>query len=134
MVAALVEWHEHHERATEEMSVRLDAGATMFVAAPALIESYAVLTRLPPPNRLATADALALLEANFGRHPVVTLDAAGYRSLLGAAPGLAVAGGRIYDAVIARCAVRAGAATILTFNERHFRGLAKDVEVVIPGA
>jgi predicted nucleic acid-binding protein len=132
MVAALVEWHEHHLAAAREISSRLESGSAMVVAAPALVEAYAVLTRLPAPHRLAAADALALLEANFGGQPVAALDGAGYRSLLGAAPGLSVSGGRIYDAVIARCAQHAGVGTLLTFNERHFRGLVKDLEIVVP--
>ena len=33
--------------------------------APALVEAYAVLTRLPPPHRLSPDMALALLENNF---------------------------------------------------------------------
>ncbi len=39
----------------------------MLLPAPALVEAYAVLTRLPPPHRLSVPDALALLEANFIR-------------------------------------------------------------------
>lgn len=134
MIAALVDWHEHHDGAAREISSRLDAGQRLVVAAPALVEAYAVLTRLPPPNRLAPPDALALLEANFFEHPLVALDGASYRTLLGTAPARAVAGGRTYDAVIARCAVLAGAEVLLTFNERHFRGLAEGVEIVTPSA
>jgi predicted nucleic acid-binding protein len=134
MVAALVEWHEHHDAAAREISSRLEDGSAMTIAAPALVEAYAVLTRLPAPHRLAAADALALLEVNFGGHPIMTLDGSGYRSLLGAAPGLSVSGGRIYDAVIARCAARAGVETLLTFNERHFRGLVRELEIVVPSA
>ena len=57
------------------------------VAAPALVEAYAVLTRLPPPHRLSPADALALLEADF-IHPakIITLDKRAY--------GAAIPGGR----------------------------------------
>ncbi len=134
MIAALVEWHEHHQAAAREISSRLERGSPMTVAAPALVEAYAVLTRLPAPHRLAASDALALLEANFAGHPVATLDGAAYRSLLGTAPGLSISGGRIYDAVIARCAVRSGVETLLTFNERHFRGLVKGLEIVVPSA
>ncbi len=108
----------------------------MIVAAPALVEAYAVLTRLPAPHRVSAADALAVLDANFMRSgKLMALDAASYRSLLRAAPGDGVAGGRTYDAVIARCAVRAQASALLTFNERHFRSLAPlGVAIVVPGS
>ncbi len=132
MIAALVDWHEHHEAAVRAVSSRLESGQKLVAAAPALVEAYSVLTRLPAPNRLAPSDALALLEANFFAHPLVTLDGASYKSLLATAPARSIAGGRTYDAVIARCAVRSGAKAILTFNERHFRGLVEGVEIVTP--
>jgi len=133
IIAALVDWHERHEAAAREVSTRLAAGERLVVAAPALVEAYAVLTRLPAPHRLSPGDALALLDANFFGQEVVALDASSYRTLLSNAPARSIAGGRTYDAVIARCAVRARAAVILTFNERHFRGLAEGVEIVTPG-
>ena len=65
LVAALCVWHEHNERAAREIERRLDRGESLVVAAPALVETYAVLTRLPSPHRLSPADSRALLEANF---------------------------------------------------------------------
>ena len=44
----------------------------MIVAAPALVEAYAVLTRLPPPHRLSPQTALTLLENNFLKLATVT--------------------------------------------------------------
>ena len=108
----------------------------MVVAAPALVESYAVLTRLPAPYRTSAADALFLLELNFiEQAEVVSLKAEDYVSLLrSAAPG-GVAGGRIYDAVILECAIRVGATVLLTLNEGHFRSFQPgSLKVVVPGA
>jgi hypothetical protein len=65
MIAAVCSWHEHHEAAANEIERRLAARAKMIVAAPALVEAYAVLTRLPPPHRLSPQTALTLLENNF---------------------------------------------------------------------
>ena len=106
----------------------------MVVAAAALVEAYSVLTRLPAPYRLAPADALSLLDSNFGRGvPVVALSVAGYRALLRAAPAEDVSGGRIYDAVIAACARQARARTLLTFNTSHFASFAgPDLAIVVP--
>ncbi|MDQ2979137.1 MAG: hypothetical protein M3R62_07945, partial [Acidobacteriota bacterium] len=76
-------WHEHHAAAAGEIEKRLATGQKMAVAAHALVEAYAVLTRLPPPHRLAPEDAHAVLEANFvtGRR-IVSLDAPGTSALL----------------------------------------------------
>lgn len=60
MVAAVCTWHEHHDRAAREIEQRLRRGEKMLVAGPALVESYAVLTRLPPPHRLSPVDALVV--------------------------------------------------------------------------
>src|SRR5262245_45928273 len=100
MVAAVCTWHDAHEAARAAIERRLRQAEVMLVAGPALVEAYAVLTRLPAPHRLAASDAAALLDANFveqGR--IVTLDAAAYRTLVRRAPGDGITGGRTYDAV-----------------------------------
>ena len=135
MIAAVCAWHEHHEVSRKEIERRLGRAETMVVAAPAAVESYAVLTRLPPPHRLSPRDALALIEANFLRiGRLVTLDGGAYRTLLREAPEKGVAGGRTYDAVIAACARQAGGATLLTFDADHFASLLDPrLEIVILG-
>lgn len=125
MIAAVCGWHEHHERAAAEIERRLRCGETMVVAAAALVEAYAVLTRLPSPHRLAPETALELLEASFlsGRR-LLALDGPGYRTLLQQAPGRGISGGRTYDAVIEACARRGRVATLLTFNLGDFSSFA----------
>lgn len=126
---------EHHDRAAEEIDRRLNRGEKMIVTAPALVEAYAVLTRLPPPHRLSPADTLALLEANFMRTiSIVTLDGKSYHTLLRQAPDKDISGGRIYDVVIAACVFKAKASVLLTFNESHFLFFVeRGTEVVVPG-
>lgn len=135
MVAALCEWHEHHERAAREIERRLGDGESLVVAAPALVETYAVLTRLPAPHRLSPANSLALLEANFVVDDVrsVALEAADYLRLLRRASEGGLAGGRVYDAVIIACALAGRAGTLLTFNEGHFLPFAtRRISIVVP--
>ena len=134
MVAAVCTWHEHHEPAFDEINDRLRRRETLLVAAPALVEAYAVLTRLPPPHRLSPRDALALLEANFLRGKrVLGLSGRTYRELLRSAPERRIVG-RVYDAVIVECAVGGAANALLTFNERDFLPLAPPgLEIVVPG-
>ena len=135
MVAVICSWHEHHERAVQEVERRLDEGGVLVIAAPALVETYAVLTRLPPPHRLSPADSRTLLDVNFLRDATetVALDVAAYRFLLQRAPERSIAGGHIYDAVIVACAQAARVETVLTFNERQFVPLAADdLHIVVP--
>jgi len=135
IIAAVCAWHAHHAPAAGEIDRRLGGRELLATAAHALAESYAVLTRIPAPHRLSPADALALLEGNFiDNARVVALDAPGYRSLLRRAGRDGISGGRTYDAVIAECALKAKAATLLTFNARHFADLeAAGGRVVVPG-
>jgi predicted nucleic acid-binding protein len=133
MVAAVCSWHEHHESAANEIERRLAGRAKMIVAAPALVETYAVLTRLPPPHRLSPQTALTLLENNFLKlATVVALNPKSYETLLLRAPKNGVTGGRIYDAVIDACAEQDKASTVLTFNVGDFTALGQDFDVVVP--
>jgi predicted nucleic acid-binding protein len=135
MIAALCAWHEGHVRATRELERRLDAGENLLVAAPGLVEAYAVLTRLPPPHRLSPADCWTLLESNFFRSDVeiVVLGPREYERLLREAPKQGTAGGHIYDAVSIACGAAAGAESLVTLNERQLRPLAEPgIEIVVP--
>jgi predicted nucleic acid-binding protein len=135
LVAVVSPWHQHHHAAQAELGRRLDRGEAMFLAAPALIEAYSVLTRLPPPYRLSPAEAHHLLQTNFvSEGTVVALDERAYLDLLRRAALDGIAGGRTYDAVIAACAVGANVQALLTFNEQDFSGLTPPgLAIVVPG-
>ena len=133
MVAAVCSWHEHHAGAVSEIERRLERREELCVPAPALVEAYAVLTRLPPPHRLSPIDAWALIEANFVAQATVTgLGEKSYIDLLRRASAEDLAGGRTYDAVIGECARVGGAEALLTFNRRHFNPPPVGVQIVEP--
>jgi predicted nucleic acid-binding protein len=96
------------------------------LAGPVLLETYAVLTRLPPPHRLSPAAAMGLVRANLGGLRTVTIDGRGHWALVDDLARRSVAGGRTYDAVVVACAVAAGADRVLTLNRRHFEALVPD--------
>lgn len=133
MVAAVCTWHERHPEAAAAIEARWSRGERLAVAAHALVETYAVLTRLPPPHRLAPADAWTLVRENFVENAaVVTLSAPDHATLLGRLAKAGVRGGRTYDGLIAACAEQAGAGALLTFNPRHFDPPPKGVDVFEP--
>ncbi|MCX6544010.1 MAG: PIN domain-containing protein [Acidobacteria bacterium] len=138
LIAAVCTWHDRHRQAAAEIGRRLDAGERLVVPAPALVEAYAVLTRLPAPHRLAPGDAWTLLESNFVKpaHSVQIWapSAKTYPRLLRGLAAQSVAGGRAYDAVIGECAREAAAQTLLTFNRRHFDPSPAGVTVVEPSS
>jgi hypothetical protein len=94
-----------------------DAGC----AAHSLVEVYASLTRMPGEHRMSPAQAMQFLGTVRERLTVVALDGAEYFSGLERFAALGVAGGTIYDAMLGLCALKADAATIYTWNLRHFR-------------
>jgi len=135
IVAAVCSWHEHHDAAQEEIGRRLRQAEPMLVAAPTLVEAYAVLTRLPPPHRLSVEDAFRLIDVGFGQPGrIIALDGRGYRALLRHAAQGGISGGRTYDAVIAECALKEKGVALLTFNADDFVPFtARGLEVVVPG-
>jgi len=133
LIAAVCGWHEQHRAAATEIGRRLDRGERLSIAAHALSEAYAVLTRLPPPHRLGPVDAWELLRANFTEGVLlVALSARQHVALLRRLAETGVTGCRTDDAVIAECAGRAGASVLLTFNARHFEPAPKNLAVVVP--
>ena len=80
------------------------------------IETYSVLTRLPPPHRVAPDVAREFLRSSFA-FPVITLPARGYDELLRVAAQMGLTGGAIYDALVGATA-RSSDATLLTLDAR----------------
>lgn len=113
VVAAFATWHEGHAAALAALARRPQLPAAVF------IETYSVLTRLPPPHRTSPRTAAAYLEARF-TEPLLGLPPSDYRRIVGGAVDEFIAGGAVYDAVVAWSAKRAGA-TLLTRDQRAVR-------------
>lgn len=121
IVAVLCGWHARHEETVRALEMRLDAGLELALPAHALVETYSVLTRLPSPHRLSPENAIDLIEKNFRTGArTVALSAREVWSLLLTAPTAGVAGGRVYDAVIAASARKVDGPVLMTLNGRHF--------------
>jgi predicted nucleic acid-binding protein len=133
MVAAVCVWHQHQRAAAAEIERRLAGGERLVVPAPALLEAYSVLTRLPPPHRLSADQAWSLIEANFvvGAR-IFALNGPAHVRILRGLARQGTGGGRAYDAVIAECAREANAGVLLTFNRKHFDPAPEGVLVVEP--
>jgi predicted nucleic acid-binding protein len=132
LVAAVSSWHEHHERTLAELDRRSNRQDQLVLAAHSLAETYSVLTRLPAARRLRAADALATIEANWRSAPTVHLTATETWTALEEAVRLGAVGGRTYDALIARAAIKARADTILTWNVRDFAPFAAQIRIEAP--
>jgi predicted nucleic acid-binding protein len=110
VVAAFASWHESHQAAGRALRP-----GTRLIAQCA-VETYSVLTRLPPPHR-APADVVVRFLAERFPDDYLLLDSAALKALLRTLPSLGITGGATYDAVIGATAARAGA-TLLSFDRR----------------
>jgi predicted nucleic acid-binding protein len=125
LVAAVSVQHIHHR---PSLAVYLAADKNHAgCAAHSLAEVYATLTRLPGKQRMSCEQALLFLDEIRDRLKTIVLDSEEYRSTIVDAAAEGVVGGMIYDALIARCALKAKAETIFSWNIDHFRRLGPEV-------
>jgi toxin FitB len=114
----------HHDHATV---VRWWNGQEVTLSGHALAETYSVLTRLPGDARLAPADAARLLDARFSSPLVLSSSQA--RKLPDTLSRLEIAGGAVYDALVALAAKEHGAA--LATRDARARGTYDAVGVTV---
>jgi hypothetical protein len=133
MIAGVCPWHEYHGPAAASLERRFIRGLSLVVAGHALLEAYAVMTRLPTPYRLSGPDAWHLLGRNFAdRATVLGCDGGAYVPLLDRLAASGVTGGRSYDALIATVLAPVGGVEFLTLNPRHFDRLHAKLVIVDP--
>ena len=110
VVAAFASWHEGHRAAAAVLN------REPRVPAHVLVESYSVLTRLPPPHRAPAALVVTFLAERLV-HPPLLLPARAHLKLLEQAAAAGLTGGNIHDALVAATARHAGA-VLLTRDRR----------------
>ena len=116
----------HHDHAAV---VRWWNGQEVALSGHALAETYSVLTRLPGDARLAPADAARLLDVRFSSPLVLTRSRS--RKVPDTLSRLGIAGGAVYDALVALAAKEHGAA--LATRDARARGTydAVGVEIIV---
>lgn len=112
LIPVIAEWHVSHDVARSA----LDGPAT--TVGHCVLEAYSVLTRLPQPEQVDPAVAVAALDRLVGA--VIVLDNELARRLPGELQRRGVAGGPCYDGLIALTAAH-HRATLLTMDSRAAR-------------
>ena len=97
VVAAFASWHESHEAARRA----LDDGLRLIEHC--ALETYSVLTRLPPPHRSSGEVVRDFLAARFPQ-PFLRLSEQAYKDFILGLPDHGVTGGGAYDALVAATA------------------------------
>ncbi|OGA72439.1 MAG: hypothetical protein A3G81_06475 [Betaproteobacteria bacterium RIFCSPLOWO2_12_FULL_65_14] len=112
VVAAFASWHENHEPARRA----LDGGLRLIEHC--ALETYSVLTRLPPPHRASPELVRDFLATRFPK-PFLRLTGPAYKDFVLGLPERGVAGNSSYDALVAATAAACGA-DLVTCDHRAF--------------
>ncbi|MDQ4119813.1 MAG: VapC toxin family PIN domain ribonuclease [Actinomycetota bacterium] len=108
LVAAFARWHEAHTEAAA--AVRASDGLVEHVA----VETFSVLTRLPPPRRVPPGIVVDFLDHHY---PGLRLPGVRSADVLGTARDAGIVGGAVYDLLVGLSARDAGA-VLLSLDRR----------------
>lgn len=101
-----------------------------------LAEIYSSLTGRTGRERVSGDEAMLFIGDVRERLTIVSLDDQEYFKALEASSALGIAGGGIYDALLAHCAIKAKAQAIYTWNTKDFTRFGPDIarRVTAPAA
>jgi Predicted nucleic acid-binding protein, contains PIN domain len=135
IISGVLSWHEHHQAASAALLNLLESRSEIVLPLHTLVESYSVMTRLPPPHRVSSRDAVDILEGSFrDRSTLIGLAGNEGWDLIKNLDHSSITGGMSYDGLILACAMKGGAQRLLTFNRAHFERIRnKGIEIVVPG-
>jgi predicted nucleic acid-binding protein len=125
LVPIFIEDHEHHQRSLKAF-VAADKKRDC-CAAHSLAEVYSTMTRLPGRHRLSGEQVLLFLENIRERLALIALTGDEYHATIKETAEAGVIGGTIYDALIARCALKAKVDAVYTWNTRHFEQFGPEI-------
>jgi predicted nucleic acid-binding protein len=117
--------HVHH-RPSQDLFIQFNR-STGCCGAHSLAEVYATLTRMPGKRRVSGEQAMLFIGNIRERLLIIALSGEEYADALQASAALGIAGGGIYDAMLAHCAIKAKAQTIYTWNTRHYTLCGREV-------
>ena len=110
--------HPHHDSCVRIID-RLQTN-TGFCSAHSLVETYSSLTRMPGKYRVSAERARLFIATLRDQLQAIALTEAEYVDMIDDYAVAGIVGGSIYDALHARCAVKAGADVLVTWNQRDF--------------
>lgn len=134
IVAALAQDHEHHAESFALFA--REQRLALAVAAHCYAEAFITLTRRGEhaPFRWPAREAWAALESIAAVTRLVGLTPAQSFEAVRDFAAIGNVGARVYDYLIARAALAAGAKLLVTWNVGHFRGLVDGLDVRRPTA
>lgn len=116
--------HPTHQ-SSYECVTRNSEGAAISIHS--LAEGYSTLTGMRGARRFSPDEAILFLDEFRTRFEVIELGAAEYLATIEACGAIGITGAAVYDALIGRCAVKAEASVLYTWNMRDFLRLGPRV-------
>lgn len=132
LVSAFVVSHPTHQSCISWLHQVKAEQLQGIIATHTLAETYSVLTRLPVSPRISPRLARQLLDENLKEFEVISLEAEDYYRVIDKMVTLNLAGGAIYDALIAQVAIKAKVSQLLTLNPNHFTRLGDEIARLVP--
>jgi predicted nucleic acid-binding protein len=124
LIPAFYKFDGNHDSSAK--AFRSASRSDSFCALRTLGEVYSVLTGLPVRPRIKGRDGMAILKQIREKLTIISLSEEEFVSALQAVSETIV-GGAAYDALIARCAIKAQADILVTWNVRDFTRFGPDV-------
>jgi predicted nucleic acid-binding protein len=121
LIAAFWRGHPDHPSSLKRVSAARPQKS--FCSLHTLAEVYAAMTALPVKEVIPPEQALLFVQEVRDRFTVVGLDEDEYYGTIAQAAERGFTSGRIYDALLLRCAAKIGADAIYTWNLKHFRAI-----------
>ena len=121
--------HVHHAASLEVFTrfSKPEAGC----GAHSLVEVYSTLTRMPGKHRISGDQAMLFISNIRERLTVIGLTPDEYADMLQSSSERGIVGGTIYDALLAACAMKAGAKKLFTWNLRHYSQFGPEVTRIL---
>lgn len=126
LVATFYVDHLHHE-SSFDLFVRCNKDDAC-CGLHSLAEVYGILTGMKVASRRASGDQALLFIGNIReRFTLVELDEQEYFEMLETSAAAGLVGGAIYDSLFGRCALKAAAETVYTWNTKDFLRLPEAI-------
>ena len=125
LISAFRANHPQHEASLTVLSAARKKHSAS--AAHSLAEVYGVMTVLPVRPVIPPEQVVLFIQEIRERCTLVTLDEGEYFETIRSAAERGFVSGRIYDALLLRCAAKVKAETIYTWNLKDFRTLAPEL-------
>ncbi|MCC6586018.1 MAG: PIN domain-containing protein [Bryobacterales bacterium] len=121
--------HPHHSASTKLLAACRPTAACC--AAHSFVETYSTLTRLPSPYRHSPEEASKFVQMIGAHLTPVALEVGEYSQAITDAARLRISGGLVYDYLIWRCAEKARATVMMTWNLKHYLPFAGPASEIV---